>query len=335
MQDVARLAGVSISSVSNYLADYPYMKPITKQHIQEAIDALGYVTNERARSLRSGRTGLISLSIPSLTQAYFAELAEEIIAAARRRGYGILIESTGFSRDWELASVAAMARRATDGLIMSPLAMEDSDIPRLRGEFPLVLLGERLFDVPAPHVLVHNVEVGRALTEHLIAAGCETIAFLGGVLESNHPSAEVLRTKGYVQALEAAGRPVRPELVRTLVGEATSRAGVELVERMVAEGVKPDGVVCYSDLVAFGVVRQLREMRVRIPDDVRVVSIDNLDEAQYTMPSLTSVELGRRQIAELAVDSILKQVKEGRAPAGELYADYEIMYRESSPAVGS
>ncbi|PLS31973.1 LacI family transcriptional regulator [Bifidobacterium margollesii] len=333
MIDVARLAGVSVSSVSNYLSNYPYMKPTTKQHIQEAIDALGYVTNERARSLRSGRTGLISLSIPSLTQAYFAELAEEIIAAARRRGYGILIESTGFSRERELASVTAMASKTTDGLILSPLALENADIPRLRGDVPMVLLGERLFGVPAPHMLVHNVEVARKLTEHLIAAGCRTIAFMGGVLESDHMSAEALRTKGYVQALEAAGMPVRPELVAGIVGEATSRKGVELVESMFASGVRPDGIVCYSDLVAFGVLRQLREMQVRIPEDIRVVSIDNLDESQYTVPSLTSVELGRHEIAELAVDSILRQLKEGRAPGEEIYADYRIIHRESSPAV--
>ena len=111
MRDVAQLAGVSVTSVSNYLSDYPYMKQTTRERIRQAIEMLGYVTDERARSLRSGRTGLISLAIPSLTQIYFAELAERVIAAARRRGYGVTVESTAFSRRHELESVAAMARK--------------------------------------------------------------------------------------------------------------------------------------------------------------------------------------------------------------------------------
>lgn len=365
MRDVAKLAGVSVASVSNYLSDYPYMKPATRERIKQAIDMLGYVTNNQARSLRSGRTGLISLSIPSLNQTYFAELAEHVIAAARRRGYSVTVESTALSRRHELESVAAMARKMSDGLILSPLLMENRDVERLGGDYPLVVLGERLFDVPAPHILVHNIDAARALTQHLIDAGCRRIALIGGTLDRRRASAETLRTQGYFEALDKAGMPMDVGLIRPILagdddgkgdvggegntdtasgatnaregawpGLATSRNGSDAVRRMFEEGVRPDAILCYNDLIAFGVLHQLREMRVRIPEDVRVVSMDNLDEAQYTIPSLTSVELGKAQIAQQAVEAILNQVERGgRGVAEQQYVDFSIQYRESSPAV--
>ena len=104
LHDVAKRAHVSVASVSNYLNDYPYMKPATRERIQQAIDELGYVTNQQARNLRSGRTGLISLSLPDLNQIYFSELAEEMITRAREYGYRIIIESTGNDRQREIES---------------------------------------------------------------------------------------------------------------------------------------------------------------------------------------------------------------------------------------
>ena len=112
LHDVAKRAHVSVASVSNYLNDYPYMKPATRERIQQAIDELGYVINQQARNLRSGRTGLISLSLPDLNQIYFSELAEEMITRARE--YGYRIKSTGNDRQREIESAHAMASNMTD-----------------------------------------------------------------------------------------------------------------------------------------------------------------------------------------------------------------------------
>lgn len=163
LHDVAKRAHVSVASVSNYLNDYPYMKPATRERIQQAIDELGYVTNQQARNLRSGRTGLISLSLPDLNQIYFSELAEEMITRAREYGYRIIIESTGNDRQREIESAHAMASNMTDGLILSPTAMRAEDVAELEGDYPLVVLGERIFNAPAPHVVMPNELGAQAL----------------------------------------------------------------------------------------------------------------------------------------------------------------------------
>ena len=161
LHDVAKRAHVSVASVSNYLNDYPYMKPATRERIQQAIDELGYVTNQQARNLRSGRTGLISLSLPDLNQIYFSELAEEMITRAREYGYRIIIESPGNDRQREIESAHAMASNMTDGLILSPTAMRAEDVAELEGDYPLVVLGERIFNAPAGGRMPHRRRGGR------------------------------------------------------------------------------------------------------------------------------------------------------------------------------
>ncbi|MBT1174435.1 LacI family DNA-binding transcriptional regulator [Bifidobacterium sp. LC6] len=333
LHDVAKCAHVSVASVSNYLNDYPYMRPSTRERIQKAIDELGYVTNQQARNLRSGRTGLISLSLPDLNQIYFAELAEETIKQAREYGYRVIIESTGNDRQREIDSARAMASNMTDGLILSPTQLRTEDIPELEGDYPLVMLGERLFGAPAPHVVMANETAAQAATEHLLKAGCRTIAVVGGTLDDSVPSSRSMRTKGYVNALVDRGQSVRSELIRE-TGEWTSAEGAQAVRNMYAQGIRPDGIFALNDLLAMGVISQLREMRVRIPESVRVVGFDDIDEAKYTIPSLTTVDPGRATIAKLAIESILSQLKNGaRAPRSRIDVAFQLKYRASSPQV--
>lgn len=333
LRDVARLAGVSVATVSNYLNDYPFMKPVTKERIQQAIDKLGYTANQQARNLRRGRTWLISLSIPDLNQIYFAELAEEMIKAAREYGYRVIIESTGNNRQHEINSVKAMSRNMTDGLILSPTSMTSVDVAELEGDYPLVLLGERIFDAPAPHIVIANDVGARMATDHLIDMGCRTIAVVGGTLDEDIPSSRLMRTKGYVVSLADHGMRLDPSMVREC-GDWTSAEGARAVREMYAQGIRPDGIFALNDLLAMGVISQLREMRVRVPESVRVVGFDNIDEARYTIPTLTSIDPGRAQIAELAVKSIVEQVEEGtRATRRRVDVDCRLVCRKSSPEV--
>ena len=249
LRDVAKLAGVSVATVSNYLNDYPFMKPATKERIRQAIDELGYTANQQARNLRRGRTGLISLSIPDLNQIYFAELAEEMIKAAREYGYRIIVESTGNNRQHEINSVKAMSRNMTDGLILSPTGMTSVDVAELEGDYPLVLLGERIFNAPAPHIVIANDVGAKIATNHLIDAGCRAIAVVGGTLDEGIPSSRLMRTKGYVKSLADHGMRFDSSMIREC-GDWTSAEGARAVREMYARGIRPDGIFALNDLLA-------------------------------------------------------------------------------------
>ncbi|NMN00605.1 LacI family transcriptional regulator [Bifidobacterium sp. DSM 109958] len=330
LHDVAAAAGVSVTTVSNYLSGYPYMRQSTKDRVRKAIDELGYVANTAARTLKTGRTGLLTLSVSDLRQSYFAELAERIIAAARYRNYGVMIESTGLNRDREIGSIDSVRRRMTDGLITSPACMGAGDAAAFEGDYPLVMLGVQPFTAPCHHILVDNVQAAHDATAHLIKADCSRIALIGGA-EGGEESSRTTRMRGYCEALREAGIPVRHELIRE-VRDWNALGGARAVTALFDDGIRPDGILACNDHLAFGVMRQLKDLGLAIPGDVRVVGFDNIDEARFAIPSLTTVDQSADTVAIKAVDSVIGQIEAGtRAPASVEHVPHSIVYRASSP----
>ncbi len=215
MHDVARVAGVSIKTVSNVINDYPHVRPGTRDRVNEAIEQLDYRPNLSARGLRSGRTGVIGLAVPSLRENYFAELADEVIRAAEKRGLGVMVEQTSGDRDTELRAVTGNRPRFLDGMLFSPVSLGQEDAEALSVDGPLVLLGERIFGGPTDHVTMHNTSSSQAAVEHLLEIGRRRIALVGADLQGgDEASSASLRLKGYLRALEQAGIELDPALVR-------------------------------------------------------------------------------------------------------------------------
>ena len=333
MADVARDAGVSVASVSNYLNKRPYMSADMARRVAASIERLGYQVNSSARTLRSGRTGLIKLMIPDLRQPYFSELAEDVLDRARAHGYGVIVESTTNSRERELDGIRAMGTNMADGLILSPLLMRSDDVAVLDGDYPLVMLGERLFGVDAPHVIIGNRSGAADATAHLLDAGATRIMVVGAALEERgETSSGLLRTRGHLEALRAHGVASDLDLLVGTEGWG-SRDGALAVERALDRGLRFDAVLALNDALAWGVLRGLREHGVDVPGDVRVVGFDDVSESSYMSPSLTTVDPNRPEVARLAVESIVRQIEAGgRAPAMRVEAGHALRTRESSPA---
>ncbi|GAA1974666.1 LacI family DNA-binding transcriptional regulator [Microbacterium pumilum] len=331
LHDVARAAGVSIKTVSNVINDYPHIRPDTRARVMEAIAELGYQPNLSARSLRSGRTGAIALALPELSLSYFAELADSVIEAAERVGQVVIIEQTGGDRDRELQLLTSPRRKMTDGLIFSPLGMGMDDAPHLDVPYPLVLLGERIFDGPTDHVTMRNVDAARAATEYLIERGRRRIAVIGAH-EGEVVGSAGLRLRGHLEALEAAGIPYDERIVAftTLWHRAN---GATAMRDLLARDVEFDAVFGLNDTLALGAMRVLQEAGYRIPHDVQVIGWDDLDEAMYSLPSLTTVNPGRSEIATVAVRSLMERIAangdEPQPPRLHL-AQFRIVEREST-----
>ncbi|MGC3986519.1 MAG: LacI family DNA-binding transcriptional regulator [Pseudorhodoferax sp.] len=332
LHDVARLAGVSIKTVSNVINDYPHIRPATRVKVEEAIAELGYTPNLTARSLRSGRTGAIALALPDLSLAYFAELAAQVIHEAEAAGAVVLVEQTGADRLRELELLRSPRLQLTDGLIFSPLGMGQDDAAALDVPYPVVLLGERIFDGPADHVTMRNVEAARDATAYLLAQGRKRIAVVGAHAGEVLGSA-ALRMQGYREALEAAGIPYDDEIVgyTTLWHRAN---GADSMRELLARGVEFDAVFGLNDTLALGAMRVLQEAGRRVPEDVAVVGFDGLDEAAYAIPSLTTVDPGREWIAKTAVATLLERIGgDAGGPPRTLFSDYRLLQRESASAV--
>lgn len=332
LKDVALMAGVSVKTVSNVVNGHAFVKDSNRARVLSAIEHLGYQPNLAARNLRAGRTGVIGLAVPELSFSYFAELADAVLVAARRRGYVVLIEQTGGDRETELELLRGSRVSMLDGLLFSPLGMFNDDAPALDVRYPLVLLGERIFDGPTDHVPIQNVNGARAATEHLIKGGRRSIAVLGAHLGEIVGSA-ALRLDGYRQALEAHGIEYSEDLI--VFREGWHRTdGAEATQELIDRGVAFDAIFALNDELSLGALRVLHQEGIRVPEQVWVMGFDNVIESQFAMPSLSTIDPGRAEIAEQAVSALIERISDTAGTVGPprlLGVPFSLIVRESAP----
>jgi DNA-binding LacI/PurR family transcriptional regulator len=299
MRDVAELAGVSVKTVSNVVRDWPYVAPETRKRVQEALDSLGYRLNLSARTLRSGRSGIIALAVPSLDSPYFAELTAELVRQADSLGWAILVDQTDADPGRERHVVEGLSGRLIDGLIYSPSALSTADISDLRPQrTPMILLGEHVPDLASDSVAINYEAASLQMTEHLLAIDRQIAAI--GIQRNLAADASRLRAAGFDAALTAAGIDVQG--IPHLHVDAFSRAeGARAMGELLAFSQRPKVVFCFSDLLALGAVHEAMRQGLRVPGDIAVAGFDDIEEGRFSTPSLTTVRPDKAGIVTVAL----------------------------------
>ncbi|MFD7923360.1 LacI family DNA-binding transcriptional regulator [Streptomyces sp. NPDC059740] len=332
IKDVARYAGVSEKTVSNVINDYQHVSDRTRQAVREAIDALGYRVNLAGRQLRTGRTGTVALAVPELDVAYFSELAKHVVEAAEERSWTVLVHQTGARPERESAALRGFESDFVDGVLLSPLSLRPKDLAAADVRVPLVLLGEQEIPGLGDHVGIDNVAAAREATAHLLAAGRRRIAVVGGDTSPEAAATERLRTEGYQQALAAAGLPFDPGLL-VPVEEFHWRDGATATAALVRRRERPDALLCLNDHLAIGALRALHEAGLSTPREVSVVGFDDIQAADFTIPSLTTVAPDKPALARTAVDLLAHRIEAGAEQAGPpalRRVGHRLVVRESS-----
>jgi DNA-binding LacI/PurR family transcriptional regulator len=330
IQDVAKAAGVSPMTVSNVINDHPHVRPSTRAKVVKAMEALDYRVNVAARNLRAGRTFTIGLAVAEIDRPYWGQFAARIIEEAAAHNLRVLIEQTGRSRENEINALAHSRNRMYDGLILSTVGLSASDADMLRVDYPVVILGERIFSGPVHHVAMANVDGARAATEHLIDRGCRSIATVMGPMGPD-PDLSSLRYAGYQEALAAAGIQKDASLHVT-IKEFTLKGGHEAVNRLIGSGTHFDGLFCATDTVALGALRALHEAKIRVPEDVKVIGFDNVVEGGYSTPTLSTIDPDSDEMARMAVKLLVQRIS-GDSPEGapmEFVSSFHVVAREST-----
>jgi DNA-binding LacI/PurR family transcriptional regulator len=321
MSDVARHAGVSQRTVSNVVNNYVHVSPATRARVQASLDALGYRPNTAARRLRTGRTGTVTLAVPTFRERYFADLAEALVTAARDRGTTVLVETTGGRRETELELLRGGGEILTDGVIMSAVSLGRTD---QRGEHPVVLIGDREPGSTIDHVGIRNREAAQAAVTHLLDTGRRRIVLLG----ANHgpKRSYQLRRQGYQAALKNYGLTVDPDLL--VACDWTTTAAAAAITRTV-EDLRPDGIFAMNDSAALGALRALRRAGIDVPHEVSVIGFDDIVEAGLSTPTLSTVAPLLGEIAASALDLLEEQLAEDHVPQHRT-AGYVLRIREST-----
>lgn len=330
LRDVAEHAHVSIRTVSNVVSGYQHVSEHMRQRVMAAIEELDYRPNPVARTLRTGRTGVLALVVPEIDVPFFAELAREVINAADDVGYRVMVDQTGHDHERERRLLTGADRTMLfDGVLFTPL-VTPAELAEMQPSttMPLVLLGEHEFDGRFDHVAIDNVQAAQDATEHLVAVGCTRIAAIGAQPDEDYATPQQ-RTAGYERALRAAGHDVDPR--RLQAAAHYSRAdGYRAAQALLALPDRPDAILCYSDLLAMGALRAVFDAGLTVPDDVAVIGIDDIEEGRYSRPTLSTVSLDTPFIAREAIARIAARIAEPDEPAVEVTAPHTVLPREST-----
>lgn len=328
LRDVAQHAGVSVKTVSNVVHGHPAVSPAMRARVQASIEALGYLPNISARSLRTGRSGLLGLAIPRISDPYFTELAAAVIDAAAARGLAVLVEQT--QGDPGRESEVLHGRRPTivDGLIFSPIAITQDVLDHASPTIPLVLLGEHLLASKRSRVAVDNVSASDEAVTHLLALGRRRIAAVGAKRGSTAATAE-LRLSGYRQALDRSSAKEDPRLEVSVL-HFSWQQGAAAVDQLLDERVPFDALFCFNDLMALGALAALRRHGVSVPHDVAVVGFDNVPEGRHASPPLTTVAPDLDVLATAAIARLVERLDDPSVPeSGSIVVPHKLLVRES------
>lgn len=331
LQDVAELAGVSTKTVSNVVNDYPFIRDATREKVLQAMEQLNYRANLSARNLARGRTGLIALAIPRLSNPYFAELAGYVIEAAEKRSWTVLIDETRGDPQRERRVIEGLGPYLLDGVVISVQGLTRPELEKIRPGGALVLLGEKIFEGPADHVAADNVAAAQAVTQHLIDIGRRDIAVMGmsGTPLRGTPD---LRLEGYRRALDSAGLPYREQYVRP-VHNYQRRDGAQAMVELLELPQRPDAVVCFNDEMAVGALNALSTRRIAVPGDIALAGFDDIDEGRYCVPQLTTVSWDNPRVAQTALDLLTDRIEQREALAPrEVQTNFTVMIRASTLA---
>jgi LacI family transcriptional regulator len=297
--EVARVAGLSVATVSRALNDTGPVRAETRRRVLETVERLGYVPHSAARSLSTRKTMSIGVLLPDMHGAFFSEIVRGIDLAARNAGYHLLV-SGSHSDPAETAALLQTLHGRIDGLILMTPGVGGAWLQKaLPRRVPVVLLNDDGTDGHHQSLRIDNRRGARLAVEHLIGLGHRAIAFLGGPV-GNADAAE--RLAGYREALLAGGLPLTGHL--ELSGDFGEESGLQAGAKVAALVPRPTAIFAANDAMAIGCLAALRERGLRVPEDVSLVGFDDVPIARYLTPALTTVqvpiaELGRQAMARL------------------------------------
>ncbi|MCB0213978.1 MAG: LacI family DNA-binding transcriptional regulator [Anaerolineae bacterium] len=318
IKDIARVAGVSHTTVSRALRGHPAISAETTRHIQQLAEQMGYVPSAVAQSLNSRQTFTIGIVVTTIADPFGPQVVEGIERVAQAAGYSVFLMTSYNDPERELAVVETLQRRRVDGIIIHASRVGSLYAEQLeRIQVPIVLINNQENGEFVHSISVDDVQGAKLATEHLIALGHRRIGYVGLL---TRPKSNAHRLLGYQKALQKAGIPQDPDLIFLPPPGDDFQCG-ELALSLY-HNHKATAIMCYNDITAIGLLNTCQRNQIAVPQDLSIVGFDDIEAAHYVSPQLTTFRQPRLQMGELAMRMILdllneKNVKDQILP-GEL-----------------
>jgi LacI family transcriptional regulator len=327
--DVAREAGVSMATVSRVVNSNPNVKPQTRKKVFEAIERLGYRPNAVARGLASKKTTTVGVVIPDISNTIFSELARGIEDIANMYHYNIILCNADKKKDKEIRVINTLLEKQVDGLLFMGGAVTDDHLQAFKtSSVPIVLCATTDDNDAFASVDINHEQAAFDAVDLLIQNGHRNIAMISGTLQD--PANGYARHQGYKRALEAAGIPFRDDYVR--VGNYRYESGLEVSKYFLELPDRPTAIFAATDEMAIGAMHTLLDNGVRVPEDMSIISVDNIRMASMVRPQLTTVAMPMYDIGAVSMRLLTKLMNKETKDASELMQvilPHELIHRNS------
>ncbi len=301
IKDVAKIAGVTVTTVSRVLNNRGYISESTRKKVYQAMEDLNYQPNEIARSLYRKKSNIIGLIIPTVAHPFFGELTNYIEYYAYENGYKILLCNSHLDKVKEKEYVDMLKSHKVDGIIMGSHTLEVEAYLNL--DLPIVTF-DRFISESIPFISSDNYEGGRLATDFLINKGCKKIAHICGNLKLNLLSNK--RNEAFI--VEANKRNIEHITVQTDIDVFESEQYEKLVHKLLREHDDIDGIFCSSDILAANVIKVSTQLGKSIPEEIKIIGYDDVWESSMIVPQLTTIQQPIEEMSRLAVELIIKQI---------------------------
>lgn len=303
IRDVAKAAGVSVSTVSRVLNDKDDVSAETYARVQRVIAELGYSSSLAAKSMRSKRTNVLGILIMDVSDPFSLELVGGVGHAIRGTEYDLIVYSSGHATaqsepGWECRHLARLNGSITDGMIIATPTIHDLTSPS-----PIVIIDPHI-DNTLPAVFATNLEGAIEVMEYLIGLGHQRIGFIGG--RTDLLSGQQ-RQQGYQQALRRASLPEDPDLIQQ--GDYSRQTGSQCAQKLLTLPNPPTAILAANDQTALGVMDAAQNLGLRIPEDLSVAGFDNIPETRFTIPALTTVDQSVNEMGYVAANMLIKLIQ--------------------------
>jgi len=331
MKDVAAKAGVSVFTVSSVINNYPRISPSTRDKVLKAIESLSYVPNTVARSLRTRRSGTIGVIVPFFTsansRAFFGSVSEGIHDALRGHGYHLILSGISHVPGEEHRELENLVRKGIEGLIYAPVNCRNTVLESVN--CPVVVIDRGLSGFKSDRVFNNNFESSFAAVDFLISKGRRRIAYIGRrSVFSNHRE----RFEGYKKALRINSIPFDERLVksppRADIGGGGVAFGYSACDAVLS--LHADTVFCNESFGTIGVLKCARERGVHIPDDLALITYDDLEWCELFDPPLTAIRQPSYEMGRLAAELLLERIANPEAPPRKIIVKSTLIVREST-----
>ncbi|MCQ9165218.1 LacI family DNA-binding transcriptional regulator [Arthrobacter sp. STN4] len=325
MADVAREAGVSISTVSHVLNATRAVSPETRQRVVDAMAATNFRRNVLATALVTSRTHAIGLSISALQNPYFANLVHSIEKRASARGYSLVMGDSHDDEEVEGALLGTLLDRRVDGMIIAPAPhSETANLPRVLNDGTPVVLIDRHADVECDQIAPDNVEPTRLISSHLVELGHSYIAAVTG-LPAIQSTEE--RIQGFEAAIAQGGPGVKSTMVR---GNSKAKEAYRAVRRLFSgTSHRPTALVVLNNAMTIGSMQALKDLGLRVPGDVALTCYDDFEWADVFEPQLTAIEQDVKAMGHTAVDLLIDRI-DGKAGPRKVLRTKTIYHHRNS-----